>query len=102
MKIKKGDNVLVISGKDRGKKGKVVSVLLEKKKIVVEGVNKVVKHVRPKKQGEKGQKIDINAPIDISNILLVCAKCNKPVKVGIKRGENKKKLRICRKCGETI
>ena len=94
--------MLVISGKDRGKSGKVVSVLPEKSKIVVEKVNVLIKHVRPKKQGEKGQKIEINAPIDISNVLVVCPKCSKPVRIGVKISETGKKFRICRKCKETI
>ena len=102
MKIKKGDNVLVISGKDRGKKGKVISVLLEKNRIVVEKINKLVKHVRPKKQGEKGQKIDVFAPIDVSNVLVVCSKCSKPARIGVKINDSGKKFRVCKKCNETI
>lgn len=102
MKIKKGDNVVVISGKDRGKTGKVILVLPKKNRIVIEGVNKMKKHAKSKRQDKKGQKVEINAPIDISNILFKCPKCNKAVRTGIKVAADKKRLRICRKCGETI
>ncbi|MDD3887416.1 MAG: 50S ribosomal protein L24 [Patescibacteria group bacterium] len=102
MRIKKGDNVLVISGKDKGKVGKVLSVLPKKDKIVVENVNKLSKHAKSKRQDKKGQKIQVDMPIDISNVLFKCPKCNKAVRTGIKIGENKKKFRICKKCKETI
>ena len=102
MRIKKGDNVLVISGKDRGKTGKVISILPEKGKIVVEGINKLFKHTKSKRQDKKGQKIEMSAPIDASNVLFKCPKCNKAVRTGIKVGDNKKRFRICKKCKETI
>lgn len=102
MKIKKGDNVLVIAGKDRGKAGKVILVLPKEEKIVVEGINKFKKHTKPKRQGEKGQRIEQNRPFSVSNVLFICPKCNKAVKLGTKINENKKHFRICRKCKETI
>lgn len=103
MKVKKGDNVLVIAGKDRGKKGKITQVLLSNDKIVVEGINKTYRHVKPRKEGEKGQKIEFFAAISVSNVVLVCPKCNKPARVGYKLGKDKKaKQRICRKCQEAI
>jgi large subunit ribosomal protein L24 len=68
MKIKKGDNVIVIAGKDKGKKGKIVAVLVAKNKVVVEGINMMKKHQRPKKSGEKGSKISIAMPLDASNV----------------------------------
>ena len=68
MKLKKGDNVIVITGKDKGKKGKIVKVLVQENKIVVEGINMMKKHQRPKKSGEKGSKIDIAMPIHASNV----------------------------------
>ncbi|OGZ58859.1 MAG: 50S ribosomal protein L24 [Candidatus Spechtbacteria bacterium RIFCSPLOWO2_12_FULL_38_22] len=101
MKIKKGDKVLVISGKNRGKIGKVMSVFYDKSRVIVEGVNLQKKHVRPKKQGEKGQMVEVTVPIDISNIKLICDKCNKATRVGYKV-EGKEKFRICKKCEETI
>ena len=101
MKIKKGDKVLVISGKNRGKIGKVMSVFYDKSRVIVEGVNLQKKHVRPKKQGEKGQMVEVTVPIDISNIKLICDKCNKATRVGYKV-EGKEKFRICKKCEEAI
>jgi len=99
MRIKKGDTVLIISGKDRGKKSKVLKTLPKDFKIVVEGANITKKHRRPRKSGEKGQKVEIQAPMDVSNVKLVCPKCGKPVRVGYKFvGE--KKLRVCKECGE--
>lgn len=101
MKIRKGDQVLIISGKDRGKKAKVLKSLPKEQKILVEGVNLRKKHIRPKKEGEKGQIIEIPAPIDVSNVKLICPKCSKATRVGYKI-EEKKKYRICKKCGKEI
>ena len=68
MRLKKGDNVIVIAGKDKGKKGKIVKVLVKENKVVVEGINMMKKHQRPKKSGEKGSKISIAMPLDASNV----------------------------------
>jgi len=102
MKIKKGDKVKIICGKDRGKEGKVLAVLPKKGKLTVEGLNLLIKHTRPKREGEKGQRIQYPAPLDISNIRLICPKCGKPTRVGYKILANKRKVRICRKCQEII
>ena len=102
MKIKKGDKVRILAGKDKGKTGKVLQVFIDRDKISVEGINLLFKNMRPKKQGEKGQRIQFPAPLSISNIVLVCPKCNKPTRIGYKILENKKKVRVCRKCKETI
>ncbi len=102
MKIKKGDKVKIIAGKDKGKGGKVLQVMPEKNKVVVEGLNLLIKHVKPRRAGEKGQRIQFPAPLDISNIMLVCPKCNKQTRVGYKILENKKKVRLCKKCKEII
>lgn len=102
MNFKKGDTVKIITGKDRGKKGKVLQVFPKGNKVVVEGLNLMVKNVRPKRMGEKGQVVRYNAPIDASNIQLFCDKCNMAVRIGFKILENKKKLRICKKCKEII
>ena len=99
--IKKGQNVIVVTGKDKGKKGKVLKAFPAIDKVIVEGVNLQKKHVRPKKQGEKGQMVEVTVPIDISNIKLICDKCNKATRVGYKV-EGKEKFRICKKCEETI
>ena len=102
MKIKKGDNILVVSGKDRGKKGKVTQVFLSERRLVVDGVNKMIKHVKPRREGEKGQRLEFFAPLDISNVMLVCPKCSKPSRVGYKMTTGKEKQRICRKCQEAV
>lgn len=101
MRIKKGDTVLIISGKDKGKKGKILEVLSKEGKILVEGVNLMKKHQKPKKTGEKGQIIQLPKPIDVSNVKLICLKCGKPTRIGYKIVE-KKKYRTCKKCGQEI
>lgn len=101
MKIRKNDQVKILSGKDRGKVGKVLRVFLRKQKAIVEGLNLVKKHVRPKRQGEKGQRVSIPAAISVSNLMVICPKCSKPSRMGYKLGE-KSKFRICKKCGSEI
>jgi len=101
MKIKKGDKVKVITGKDKGKTGKVLAVNIEKDKVTVEGLNLLHKNKRPKKQGEKGQRIQFPAALKLSNVILVCPKCAKPTRVAYKI-ENKTKTRFCKKCKEII
>lgn len=118
MKIRKGDNVKMLKGKDQGKTGKVLNVLqpsiaIKTKsgsslKIVVEGLNLKYKHLRPKRQNEKGQRIMFPSPVDISNVQLVCPKCNKPTRIGFKMRAGKtetsreKKQRVCKKCKNII
>jgi large subunit ribosomal protein L24 len=100
-KIKKGDLVEIISGKDKGKRGRVLKVWPKKKKIIVEGLNLVVKHLKPRREGEKGQKVQVPAPLLICKVKLVCPNCKKATRVGFKFfGE--KKARICKKCKEII
>ena len=101
MKIKKGDTVVIISGKDRGRKGKVLKAFPEELKILVEGINLKKKHVRPKREGEKGQIVQIPAPVQISNLKVICPKCGKATRVGYKIID-KKKYRICKKCQKEI
>ena len=104
MKIKKGDRVKVIAGKDKGKKGKILQVYAARNKVAVEGINLAIKHVKPRKQNEKGQKIEFPAPLNISNLMLLCPKCNKATRVAYKILADKKnnKVRICAKCKELI
>jgi len=102
MKIKKGDQVKIISGKDRGKTGKVLRVFPKGNKIVVEKVNIVKKHQKPKREGEKGERISRPMPIDMSNAQLICPKCGKPTRIGYKITEKGKKFPVCRKCKEEI
>lgn len=85
MKIKKGDTVLIISGKDRTRTGKVLNVFPKEETVLVEGINLRKKHVRPKRSGEKGQIVQVPVPINVSNTKLICQKCSKAVKVGYKR-----------------
>jgi len=101
MKVKKGDTVLIIAGKDRGRTGKVARALPKEGGILVEGINLRKKHVRPKREGEKGQVVDIPAVLDSSNIKIICPKCGKAVRVGYKI-EGEKKARICKKCKQEI
>lgn len=102
MKIKKNDTVIIRAGKDQGKKGKVLQVLPEDGTVVVEDTNVFVKHLRPRKSREKGQKVQFNAPLAASKVILVCPKCSKVTRVGYKILENKKKVRMCHKCHEVI
>jgi large subunit ribosomal protein L24 len=101
MNIRKGDKVLIIAGKDKGRKGKVIDVFPKQGKISVEGLNLKKKSIKPKKSGEKGQLVQAPAPISASNAKLICSKCSKPTRVGFKK-EGGSKYRICKKCGEAI
>ena len=101
MNIKKNDTVVVLSGKDRGKKGKVLGTVPADAKVVVEGINMVTCHVKPRRQGEQGGIVKRETPIRSCKVALFCAKCNKGVRVGYKV-EGDKKTRICRKCGAEI
>lgn len=101
MKIHKGDNVQIMSGKDKGKQGKVLNVDEKQGRILVEDINLFKKHQRPKKQGEKGEVISISRPLNVSNAMLVCIACNKPVRVGYKK-EEEVKTRYCKRCQATI
>lgn len=101
MKIRQGDTVLIISGKDRGKKGKVLTSFPKAGRIIVEGVNLRKKHRRPRKSGEKGQIIHFPGAIDISNVKIICPKCGRATRLGYKIAENKKH-RICKKCKQEI
>ena len=125
MKIKKGDKVKILKGKDRGKIGKVLQVFASRNRASVEGLNLLIKHMRPRKQGEKGQRIEFPATIDLSNLMLVCPKCGKPARTGHKHIETAggsaapesggvdsagapaakkktKKFRVCKKCRQLI
>jgi len=105
MKIKTGDKVKVLIGKDKSKTGKVVQVLNNKKNnqmyVVVDGANLLKKHMRPRRQGEKGQIIELPAPIHISNVMMIDNKTGKPTRVGYKQ-EGTEKKRIAKKSGEFI
>jgi large subunit ribosomal protein L24 len=100
-KIKKNDQIKISAGKNKGKTGKVLRVFPDENKIIVEGLNLIKKHVKARREGEKGQRIEIPGKINISNAMLVCPKCGKPTRVGHKDIEGKK-MRICKKCGAEI
>jgi large subunit ribosomal protein L24 len=98
MKLKKGDTVMVIAGKDAGVESHITRVLPNKNKVQVEGVNTAKRHTRPTGQTMQGGIIDKDMPIDASNVMIVCEKCG-PTRIGYEVGEDGSKVRICRKCG---
>ena len=97
MKLRKGDNVIMLGGKDKGKKGKIILTLPQMDKVVVEGLNLIKKHLRAKKQGQKGQIISKERAVSVSSVAMVCKSCGKQTRLGYKI-EGKNKIRICRKC----
>ena len=101
MNFKTGDKVVVIAGKDKGKEGKISHVLRAENRVVVEGVNVVKKHVKPRRQGETGGIVDAEGAIYASKVMPVCPKCGKATRVGHKI-EGDKKVRICKHCGAEI
>ena len=101
MKIKKDDKVIVLSGKDKGKKGEVLIAEPKAGKVVVKGVNVATKHQKPQKQGQEGGIIKVETPIYASKVMLVCPKCGKATRVAHKLTDGKK-VRVCKKCGAEI
>lgn len=102
MRIKKGDIVLVTTGKDAGKKGKILRVLPAANKVVVEGINRVKKHQKPNRAIPQGGILRIETPMNASNVMLLCNKCDKPTRIGSKILDNQEKVRVCKNCGEII
>ena len=105
LKVKKGDNVYILAGEDKGKTGKVLNVDLKKSRVVVEGVSVATKHKKPKPPQDQGGIVHIETPIDVSNVMVICTSCKKPSKLAIKvegEGKNKEKVRMCKKCGSEI
>ena len=102
MYIKKGDNVVVLKGKDKGKKGKVERVFSKSNKALVAGINVVTKHQKPKAGVKQVGRITKSMPIDTSNLSLMCEKCGKHVRVGYKILADGRKERVCKKCGDII
>ena len=101
MNVKKGDTVQVITGKDKGQTGKVISVLPKEGKVVVEKVNMVSRHVKARKQGDESGIIQKEAPLYASKVMLFCPKCNRGVRSG-RKVEGDKKVRVCKRCGAQI
>lgn len=102
MKIKKDDNVLVIAGKDRGKKGKVRFAYPRQEQVIIEGINFVKKHSKARGAARQAGIIDLEAPLPISNVMIICNKCNKPARIGYRKLEDGRRVRFCRTCGEVI
>jgi large subunit ribosomal protein L24 len=100
--VKKNDLVMVVAGKEKGKSGKVLSVLSKKNRVIVEKVNFVKRHTRPGAKSRQGGIVEREGTIHISNVMIMCSKCNKETRVGKKALEDGKKARICRKCGEIL
>ena len=102
MKIRKEDTVLVIAGKDRGKKGKVRFAYPEDERLIVEGINFIKRHTRATGQVRQAGIIEREAPINVSDVMLLCGKCNQPTRIGFRFLKDGKKVRFCRSCGEVI
>ena len=101
MKLKKGDNVKVIAGKDKGKTGKIIKIDPVNMRVIVHGVNVYKKHRRPRKQGEKGEIVNVPRSMNASNVLYLCGNCGRAARLGAKfQGESK--VRFCKKCGSSV
>jgi len=102
MRIRRGDTVEVMSGDDKGKRGKILKVFPDTGRAVVEGVNFVKRHARPTKTGQPGGIVEKEAPVHLSNLELVCPACGKPTRVGFEIGPQRSKSRTCKRCGEVV
>lgn len=102
LRIKRGDTVVVLAGKDRGKKGKVLRVLVDRNRAIVEGVNLVKKSVRRRTEAEPGGIKEVPGSIHLSNLALFCSHCNRGVRFGTKMINNKEKVRVCKRCQQPI
>ena len=102
MSIRKDDTVIVLSGKDKGKTGKVLSVMPKDRKVIVEKVNIVSRHTKPRQEGQEGGIIKKEAPLYACKVMRVCPKCNKPTRPASRVGKDGKKVRVCKKCGAEI
>lgn len=100
--VRRDDTVLVLTGKDKGKKGRVIRVFADEHRALVEKVNMVKRHSKPTQQLPQGGVVEKEAPIHLSNLMVVCGKCGKPTRVGVKTLAAGKKARLCRKCGEIL
>jgi large subunit ribosomal protein L24 len=102
LRIKKGDTAVVLTGKNKGKRGRVLSVNPLKENVIIEGVNKVKRHMKPSKKYQQGGIIEKEAPLHFSNVMLVCPKCSKPTRIANSLLDDGRKLRMCRKCKEVL
>lgn len=101
-KLKKGDTVMIIAGRERGKTGKVLSLNLTEGKLTVEKLNIIKRHTKPSQRNRQGGILEREAPLVLSNVMLYCGSCQKPVRIGIKALEDGRRARICKKCKEVI
>jgi large subunit ribosomal protein L24 len=102
MKIRKGDTVVIIAGKDRGKRGKVRRAWPDEERVVVDGLNMIKRHSRARRAARQAGIIELEAPIHVSNVMLVCEKCGEPTRVSFRFLDDGKKVRICNSCQEMI
>ena len=102
VKIRRGDTVMVLTGRERGKRGKVLRVMPTASRVLVEHVNMIKKHQRPTQKLRQGGIIEREGPIHLSNVQVVCSRCNRPSRTGVKILDDGRKTRICRRCGESI
>ena len=102
MRIRKNDIVLVISGNQRGKKGKILKVFPKTERVIVEGVRLIKRHSKPTQKNPKGGIIEKEASVHVSDVMVICSKCDSPTRVGIKKLEDGRRTRICKNCGEMI
>ena len=102
MKIQKGDQVMVLQGKDKGKKAEVVRAIPDRQKLILEGVNVAKRHAKPTRATQQGGVIDKFMPIDASNVAIVCKACDRPTRVGYRFEDDGEKVRVCKKCGAAL
>jgi large subunit ribosomal protein L24 len=102
MKIRKGDQVEVLSGKDRGRRGRVAFALPARDKVIVDGLNTAKRHTKPRSQTQPGGIITKDMPLDVSNVAIVCPSCNKATRIGYRFEPDGSKIRVCRKCNEDL
>jgi large subunit ribosomal protein L24 len=100
--VKKNDSIIVLAGKEKGKTGKVLRVIAESDRVLVENLNMVKRHTRPKNANQEGGIIEKEAPLAISNVMLVCASCHKPTRTGDRVLDDGTKVRFCKKCNEIV
>ena len=101
-KVKKNDQVMIINGKERGKTGRIMKVDLSKGRVLIEKLNMVKRHAKPSQKHKQGGIVEKEAPLAVSNVMLICDKCKGPVRVGRKVLDDGKKVRYCKKCGEVL
>jgi large subunit ribosomal protein L24 len=100
--VRRGDTVGVVTGKERGKRGKVLRVLRDSERVVVEHLNMIKRHQKPTQKLRQGGIIEREGPLALSNVLLVCGRCDRPVRVGVRVLNDGRKARVCKRCGESV